>query len=135
MPVRSATLSRSRSCYGLQCLKQPWWRTHDSKAPALVPSLDHGDLEIGEGSLASTILQRLLLGGASMDAAEASGEESQAGPASPQPRTVTTCAWIRPSIGPPPKRAAMAAVQATVAPSRPPLARASISPLIGVPWQ
>jgi len=39
-------------------------------APALVPSLDYGDLEIGEGSLASTILQRLLLGGESMDAAE-----------------------------------------------------------------
>ncbi len=39
-------------------------------APALVPSLDYGDLEIGEGSLASTVLQGLLLGGESMDAAE-----------------------------------------------------------------
>lgn len=39
-------------------------------APALVPSLDYGDLEIGDGDLASTVLQGLLLGGESIDASE-----------------------------------------------------------------
>jgi len=39
-------------------------------APALVPSLDYGDLEIGEGGLASTVLQGLLLGGDAVGAAE-----------------------------------------------------------------
>jgi hypothetical protein len=33
---RTASLSKSRFCYGLQCLKQVWWRVHDSKAPELV---------------------------------------------------------------------------------------------------
>lgn len=46
-------LSKSRFCYGLQCLKQLWWRVHDSKAPELVagPALqavfDRGHL-VGE---------------------------------------------------------------------------------------
>jgi hypothetical protein len=39
-------------------------------APALVPSLDYGDLEIGEGGLASTVLEVLLLSGEGLPAAE-----------------------------------------------------------------
>jgi predicted RecB family nuclease len=36
-PSPSATLSKSRFCYGLQCLKQLWWRVQEPKAPELVP--------------------------------------------------------------------------------------------------
>jgi hypothetical protein len=46
-----------------------------------------------------------------------------------------TNAWIRPSIGPLPKRLASASAAARVAASRPGAPRASISPRIGVPWQ
>lgn len=31
-------LSKSRFCYGLQCVKQLWWRVHEPTAPELVPS-------------------------------------------------------------------------------------------------
>lgn len=34
-PRRPVTLSKSRFCYGLQCLKQLWWRVHEPKAPEL----------------------------------------------------------------------------------------------------
>jgi hypothetical protein len=50
---RTTSLSKSRFCYGLQCLKQLWWRVHDAKAPELVagPALqavfDRGHL-VGE---------------------------------------------------------------------------------------
>lgn len=53
MPSHTENLSKSRYCYGLQCLKQLWWRVHDSKAPELVagPALqavfDRGHL-VGE---------------------------------------------------------------------------------------
>src|SRR5574341_1115859 len=30
-------LSKSRFCYGLQCLKQLWWRVHEPDAPELTP--------------------------------------------------------------------------------------------------
>lgn len=33
----SLTLSKSRFCYGLQCLKQLWWRVHEPDAPELLP--------------------------------------------------------------------------------------------------
>ncbi len=42
MAARCSTqLSKSRFCYGLQCLKQLWWRVHEPKAPELAapPSL------------------------------------------------------------------------------------------------
>jgi len=32
-----ARLSKSRFCYGLQCLRQLWWRVHEPDAPELVP--------------------------------------------------------------------------------------------------
>jgi len=34
----SHRLSKSRFCYGLQCLKQLWWRVHEPDAPELRPS-------------------------------------------------------------------------------------------------
>jgi hypothetical protein len=37
VPDRPVPLSKSRYCYGLQCLKQLWWRVHEPKAPELVP--------------------------------------------------------------------------------------------------
>jgi hypothetical protein len=33
----SKTLSKSRFCYGLQCVKQLWWRVHEPDAPELTP--------------------------------------------------------------------------------------------------
>lgn len=34
----SRRLSKSRFCYGLQCLRQLWWRVHEPDAPELTPS-------------------------------------------------------------------------------------------------
>jgi len=36
-PRRASSLSKSRFCHGLQCLKQLWWRAHERQAPELVP--------------------------------------------------------------------------------------------------
>ncbi|HSN14439.1 MAG TPA: DUF2779 domain-containing protein [Anaeromyxobacteraceae bacterium] len=36
-PTPARNLSKSRFCYGLQCLKQLWWRVHEPTAPELVP--------------------------------------------------------------------------------------------------
>jgi hypothetical protein len=36
-PTPPRSLSKSRFCYGLQCLKQLWWRVHEPAAPELVP--------------------------------------------------------------------------------------------------
>ncbi|HSN13016.1 MAG TPA: DUF2779 domain-containing protein, partial [Anaeromyxobacteraceae bacterium] len=33
----SMSLSKSRFCYGLQCVKQLWWRVHEPDAPELTP--------------------------------------------------------------------------------------------------
>ncbi len=33
---RPTSLSKSRFCYGLQCVKQLWWRVHEPEAPELV---------------------------------------------------------------------------------------------------
>jgi hypothetical protein len=35
---RPTSLSKSRFCQGLQCLKQLWWRVHQPDAPELVPT-------------------------------------------------------------------------------------------------
>jgi predicted RecB family nuclease len=36
MPRSRVSLSKSRFCYGLQCLRQLWWRVHEPDAPELV---------------------------------------------------------------------------------------------------
>lgn len=36
MTKRRTSLSKSRFCYGLQCLRQLWWRVHEPDAPELV---------------------------------------------------------------------------------------------------
>lgn len=38
MAMAPLSLSKSRFCYGLQCLKQLWWRVHEPQAPELTPS-------------------------------------------------------------------------------------------------
>ena len=39
-PRRSGSLSKSRFCAGLQCLRQLWWRVHEPDAPELRPDPD-----------------------------------------------------------------------------------------------
>lgn len=37
IPRRNGSLSKSRFCAGLQCLRQLWWRVHEPEAPELRP--------------------------------------------------------------------------------------------------
>lgn len=39
-PRREGSLSKSRFCAGLQCLRQLWWRVHEPHAPELAPDPD-----------------------------------------------------------------------------------------------
>ncbi|MGB8932183.1 MAG: DUF2779 domain-containing protein [Anaeromyxobacteraceae bacterium] len=58
----SLTLSKSRFCYGLQCLKQLWWRVHEPDAPELKPDASLQAI-FSQGHSVGELAQRQFHGG------------------------------------------------------------------------
>jgi hypothetical protein len=58
----SNTLSKSRFCYGLQCLKQLWWRVHEPDSPELEPDASLQAI-FSQGHRVGELAQRQFEGG------------------------------------------------------------------------